>query len=72
MAALHANCVNGGHAYVGHGINCVMVAFTADVKWWKNSAWLHPDEARALGNALLRQADDAEAAAQSDEKETPR
>lgn len=67
VTPLQADCISGGYAYVGHGIRCVMVAFTPEVKWWRNSTWLEPEQARALANALLRQADAAEAASDTDE-----
>lgn len=64
---LSVPCFNGGEAYVGHGVDLVMVAFTRDVKWWRNSTWLRPIDARKLAAALLCQADSAEAAERSDE-----
>lgn len=65
MADLSVPCVPEGEVYVGHGVDVVMVAFTRDVKWWRNSAWLRPADARALAAALLRQADHAEESARA-------
>lgn len=50
-----ADCIGGGYAYVGHGSDCVMVAFTEEVGWWRNSVWFTPDEAEHLAHRLLRQ-----------------
>lgn len=59
-ADLDADCIGGGNAYVGHGSDCVMIAFTAEVGWWRNSAWFTPEQARRLAAALVRQADHAD------------
>lgn len=58
--SLRADCIGGGYAYVGHGDDCVMIAFTEDVGWWRNSTWFTPTEARHLANRLLQQAERAE------------
>lgn len=55
-----AEAIGGGYAYVGHGDDCVMLAFH-EVGWWRNSTWFKPADARALAAALVAQADAAEA-----------
>ena len=54
-----ADCIGGGYAYVGHGEDCVMIAFSEDVGWWRNSAWFTPDEALRLAHWLLEQVNHA-------------
>lgn len=56
-----AECVHGGHAYAMHGEDCVGIAFTEDVGWWRNSTWFTPDQARRLAALLIEQADHADA-----------
>lgn len=58
---LRAECIGGGTAYVGHGSDCVLLAFTPEVGWWRNSVGLTPAEARQLAATLVEQADAAEA-----------
>lgn len=55
-----ADCIGGGHAYVAHGEDVVVLAFTQDVGWWRNSVGLLPDAARRLAAALVQQADAAD------------
>ena len=57
---LTAEAIGGGYVYVGHGDDCVMLAFH-EVGWWRNSTWFKPADARALAAALVAQADAAEA-----------
>lgn len=57
---LDALCIGGGNAYVGHGDDVVLLAFTRDVGWWRNSVGLTPDSARRLASILTQQADAAE------------
>lgn len=52
-----AECLGGGYAYVGHGEDVILLAFTQDVGWWRNSVGLLPDDARRLAAALIQQAD---------------
>jgi hypothetical protein len=61
-----ADCIGGGFAYVGHGEDCVMVAFTEEVGWWRNSVWFTPEEGRRLAERLLVQVEHAEALTQPD------
>ena len=56
-----ADCIGGGYAYVGHGEDCVMVAFSPEVGWWRNSVWFTPAEGRRLAERLLEQVEHAEA-----------
>lgn len=53
-------CIGGGHTYVGHGAELVLIAFTAEVGWWRNSVGLTPDAARRLATELTTQADHSE------------
>ncbi len=39
MSDTRADCIGGGYAYVGHGEDCVMVAFSPEVGWWRNSIY---------------------------------
>lgn len=54
---LEVECIGGGKCYVGHGLDVVLIATTEDVKFWRNSFWLTPGEARRLAAILLQQAD---------------
>ena len=47
----------GGRAYVGHGEDIVLLAFTQEVGWWRNSVAFTPDQARRLAGILIAQAD---------------
>lgn len=58
---LDAECIGGGRAYVGHGTDCVLLAFTEDVGWWRNSVGFSVAAARTLAAVLTQQADAAEA-----------
>lgn len=60
MSIREAECIGGGTAHAGHGDNCVLIAFSSDVGWWRNSVWLTPDAVRLLASELLTQADYAE------------
>lgn len=60
---LDVDCLGGGRCYVGHGIALVLVATTADVKFWRNSFWLSPASARRLASILIEQADASDALA---------
>jgi hypothetical protein len=52
-----AECIGGGQAYVGHGEDIILLAFTEEVCWWRNSVALSPDQARRLATRLTQQAD---------------
>jgi hypothetical protein len=60
-ADLEATAIGGGYAYVGHGIDLVLVGFTAEVGWWRNSVGFTPDQARRLATILTEQADASDA-----------
>jgi hypothetical protein len=61
-ADLEADAIGGGRAYVGHGIDVVLVGFTAEVGWWRNSVGFSPEQARRLATILNEQADASDAA----------
>lgn len=54
-------CIGGGESYVGHGADCVLLCFTQEVGWWRNSVGLSPSAARDLAARLVDQAEAAEA-----------
>lgn len=59
-------CIGGGHAYAAHGVDVVLLAFTPEVGWWRNSVGFTPDEARAVAADLLLQADYSESLSASE------
>jgi hypothetical protein len=60
LSDLQAECFGGGRAYVGHGEDIVLLAFTQEVGWWRNSVALSPEQARRLAAILTAQADATE------------